>query len=45
MLAVLWDLGLEKYITKTTVPPELANKRNPTKEETEALDKWSEGDV
>jgi hypothetical protein len=45
MLAVLRDLGLEKYIDKTTVAPEPANRDRPTKEEIDALDKWKEGDA
>ena len=45
MLAVLRDLGLEKYIDKATVAPMPANRDQPTKEEIDALDKWKEGDA
>ena len=33
MLAVLRDLGLEKYIEKNANPPEAADKANPTQDE------------
>ena len=45
MLAVLRDLGLEKYIDKATVAPMPANRDQPTKKEIEDLDKWKEGDA
>jgi len=45
MLAVLRDTSLEKYIEKTAAPPIPADPRKPTKEETEAIDKWNGGDA
>ena len=36
MLAALWDLGLEKYITKDAKAPEAADRDNPTQDEKEA---------
>src|ERR1700694_4736213 len=45
MLAVLRDLNLEKYIDKTNAAPVPARRDQPTKDETEALDKWNEGDA
>ena len=45
MLAVLRDLGLEKYIDKAAVVPMLANRDQPTKEEINTLDKWKEGNA
>ena len=45
MLAVLRDLNLEKYIDKTNAAPVPARRDQPTKDETEALDKWKEGDA
>jgi transposase InsO family protein len=45
MLAVLRDMGLEKYIDKAATPPIPADPSNPTKEETEAKDKWREGEA
>jgi hypothetical protein len=45
MLAVLLDLNLEKYIEKTVMSPIAADPNNPTKDETEAMDKWREGDA
>ena len=45
MLAVLWDLGLEKYIKKDVNLPEATDKANPTQDEKEAEKKWKEGDV
>ena len=45
MLAVFWDLGLEKHIAKDAKAPESADTTKPeTKEETEAKKKWAEGD-
>ena len=45
MLAILWDLNLEKYIEKTAVSLIVADLNNPTKNETEEIDKWWGGDV
>ena len=45
MLAVLQDLGLEKYITKDAKSPTVADPDKPTKEEAEVIDKWKEGDA
>jgi hypothetical protein len=45
MLAVLRDLGLEKYIAKDASVPGVAKEGEPTKEETEARKKWHEGDA
>jgi hypothetical protein len=45
MLAVLRDLNLEKYIDKANAAPVPARCEQPTKDETEALDKWKEGDA
>jgi len=45
MLAILQDTSLEKYIKKTAAPPIPADLRKPTKEETEAIDKWNGGDA
>ena len=40
MLAVLQDLGLEKYITADAKLPELADRLKPTPEELEKQKKW-----
>ena len=45
MLAVLQDLGLEKYIAADAKLPELANRSKPTPEELEKQKKWQEGDT
>jgi hypothetical protein len=45
MLAVLRDLNLEKYIEKTAMSPIAADLNNPTKDETNEMDKWQEGDA
>ena len=45
MLAILRDLGLEKYIDKTAAAPTPAQRDQPTKEEIGALEKWIEGDA
>jgi hypothetical protein len=45
MLAVLRDLSLEKYIEKTAMSPIAADLNNPTKDETDEMDKWREGDA
>ena len=45
MLAVLQDLGLEKYIEKDAILPEPADKANLTQDEKEAEKKWKEGDA
>ena len=45
MLAVLWDLGLEKYIKKNANLPEAADKANLTQDEKEAEKRWKEGDA
>ncbi len=43
MLAVLRDLGLEKYITDD--PPKSADEKNPTADEGAGLDRWMAGDA
>ena len=45
MLAILRDQGLEKYVEKTAELPKAKELAEPTKEETEAIDKWREGDA
>ena len=45
MLAVLRDLGLEKYIATDAKLPESADRSKPTAEEIEAQKKWREGDI
>ena len=45
MMAVLRDLGLEKYIAKDAKPPGSANPQSPTTEELAATKKWAEGDA
>ncbi|KAF8219238.1 hypothetical protein L208DRAFT_1553561, partial [Tricholoma matsutake] len=45
MLAMLWDLGLEKYIAKDAKTPELADKANLTTAELEEQKKWRDGDA
>ena len=45
MLAVLRDLGLEKYIAKDAKIPESADTTKPTAEELESQKKWCEGDT
>ena len=45
MLAVLRDLGLEKYIAADAKIPESADTSKPTAEELEAQKKWREGDT
>ena len=45
MLAVLRDLGLEKYIAADAKLLESANRLKPTVEEIEAQRKWREGDI
>ena len=45
MLAILWDQGLKKYVEKTAESPKLRRPEEPTIEETEAIDKWKEGDA
>ena len=43
MLAILRDLGLEKYVVKTASPPTPADPTKPTREESEDQDKLTEG--
>ena len=45
MLAVLRDLGLEKYIASDATAPESADQSNLTTEEIKAQSKWRGGDV
>ena len=45
MLAMLWDLWLEKYIVKDAKAPEAADRDNPTQNEKEASKRWKEGDA
>ena len=42
MLAVLKDLGVEKYIEKDSKPPKAADKANLTKDEEEAEKRWKD---
>ena len=44
MLAIFWDLGLEKYIAKDAKALESADPEKPTASEIEAKNKWAEGD-
>jgi hypothetical protein len=45
MLAVLQDLGLEKYIAADARIPESADRSKPKAEELEEQKKWREGDI
>ena len=45
MLAVLRDQGLETYVEKDSKAPTPTDPQRPTKEETEALTKWNNGDA
>jgi hypothetical protein len=45
MLAVLWDLGLEKYIVKNVKALDSADKLKPTNEGAKVQKKWKEGDT
>ena len=45
MLAVLRDLGLEKYIAKDARAPESADKANPTTAELEEQKRWRDSDA
>jgi hypothetical protein len=45
MLAMLRDLGLEKYIAKNATPPGSVNPMKPTTEEDAAILKWEAGDT
>ena len=45
MLAVLQDLGLEKYIMADAKLPELTDRLKPTPEELEKQKKWQKGDT
>jgi hypothetical protein len=45
MLAVLRDLGLEKYIAADARIPESADRSKLTAEELEEQKKWCEGDI
>ena len=45
MLAILRDQGLEKYVAKTAEAPKPIVAAKPTKEETDAIVKWQEGDA
>ena len=45
MLAVLRDLGLEKYIAKDATRPGSVDPEKPTAEERTALTKWLDGDA
>ena len=45
MLAMLRDLGLEKYIEKDANPPEAADKANLTHKEKEVEKRWKEDDA
>ena len=45
MLAMLWDLGLEKYIEKNANLPEAADKAKPTQDEKEFEKRQKEGDM
>jgi len=45
MMAMLHDLGLEKYIAKDAKPPGSADPQKLTTDELEATRKWAEGDA
>ncbi len=45
MLAVLRDLDLEQYIEVGSIPKAPLDPANPTKDETEAKEKWQKGDA
>lgn len=45
MLAILRDQGLEKYVAKTAEVPKPIDAAKPTKDETDAIVKWQEGDA
>ena len=45
MLAIFWDQGLKKYIDKAAMPPKLLILEEVTKEESEVINKWKEGDA
>jgi hypothetical protein len=45
MLAILRDQGLEKYIEKTAEPLKPLILGQVKKEETEAINRWNEGDA
>ena len=45
MLAVLQDLGLERYIEQDEISLEAADKANLTQDEKEAEKRWKEGDA
>jgi len=45
MMAVLHDLGLEKYIAKDAKPPGSADPQKLTMEELEVTRKWAKGDA
>ena len=45
MLAVLQDLGLEKYIEKNAKAPKTTDRDNPTQDKKEASKRWKEGDA
>jgi len=45
MLAVLMDLGLDKYIEEGAKIPESADKNQPTTKEAEDIKKWRAGDA
>ena len=45
MLAVLRDLGLEKYIAEDAKPPESAKGETPSEETLKAIEEWRAGDA
>jgi hypothetical protein len=45
MLAVLRDLGLETHIEESSKLPVAADPLKPTKDETKAIKKWTDGDA
>jgi uncharacterized protein YaeQ len=45
MLAVLWYLGLETHIEESSKLPVAADPSKLTKDETEAIKKWTDGDA
>src|ERR1700735_3251782 len=45
MLAMLRDQGLEKYIEKGAGMPKPKKQGEPSAEETEAINKWNDGDA
>ena len=45
MLAVLQDQGLETYVENDSKAPTTTDPQRPTKDETDALTEWNNGDA